>query len=218
MNLTRLLAVSALMLASLTAAPTMAQEGTAELAARDTWQTSQVLVRSGMKVEVAANATRQAEIFWLFVERTPNGRLRLLVKDTPDGTTKMTFLIQDNVCLGLAGEEVFQPPAPWMLGYYLFGQGLEPAMLLQWVLGLPGRDFSVDAEPAGVAMDKGHPTSIEQAGWRVDYEAWHDVVGGAPAIPSQFLLTGDQVEVRVSQINLDAHTVAPADYSEFKIM
>lgn len=214
----RALLASTFLLAGLAGTPAVAQTVSSTLEARDSWQSAQVLMRSGMKMEVAAREGSAAQVFWLFMERTPSGHMRVLVKDTPDGKDRLTLLIQGSRGLAIYGEDVFNPVAPWMIGNYLFEQSLEPAMLLQWSIGLPGKSFSVDAEVARVARGQGQVERIEQSGWKIDYTAWNTPEWSPIALPKQFTLTGETSTVKVTVLAMDAFEKAPADYSEFKIM
>lgn len=211
----RLIVVVALLFSLLASPALMAQERIVE---RDEWLSSQKLVRGALRVEVARTG-QSAEQFWLLFERTPNARIRMLVADHLDAKPRLTYLIHNTTVLGIAGEDVFSPGAPWMLGQYLFGQTLEPAMLVNWVAGLPGQDFQVGAELPLVEEAEGlDVVGIEQAGWTVRYEAWKDAAGDQPRLPQAFRVTGEGVEVRMSVEKLETYTTPPAGYSEFQIM
>lgn len=188
------------------------------LAARDAWYADQVLVRSAMRLDVRERGKDQAKTFWMFIERTPNGRSRVVIKDGIQSPTRMAFLVQDNANMAIAGEDVIAPAAAWMLGHYLFGQALEATMLLNWSMGLPGKDYSLDAEVAGVDVKDGALKGISQAGWQVAYGPWVQAGDGRPALPRQLRLVGDGAEVMVSVIQVETYDDAPEDYSEFKIM
>lgn len=208
---------SLMLLCALLVAPAaFAQEQT--LAERDVWLSQQKLVRGALKVEVAQSG-QAGEAFWLFFERTPHGRIRMLVADSAQAKPRLTYLIHDTTVLGIAGEHVFSPGAPWMLGQYLFGQTLEPGMLVNWVAGLPGVDYQVGAELAQVEVAEGlDVVGIEQAGWAVRYEAWKNASATQPRLPVSMVMTGRDVEVRVSVEKLETYTQPPAGYSEFQIM
>jgi hypothetical protein len=214
----RLLSIVCLVIALWVQAPTALAQSVSSMKERQTWASSQTLVRGAMKIEVDATASKPAQVLWLFFERTPHGRLRFIAKEDITGPTTLTFLVQDAVSMALSGEDVSAPAAPWMLGYYLFAQPMEPGMLLSWVMGLPGHDFQIDAKPAFVEQNKGRATRIEQAGWRVDYDTWTQAPEGALSVPSTFTVTGDGVAMRVALAKIETYLTPPPEYSEFKIM
>ena len=200
--------------------PSAAAQSIASMEDRQAWASSQVLVRGAMKVEVAATSTQVAQTFWLFFERTPNARVRIITKDQLDGPTRLTFLVQDKASLALSGEDVGNPAAPWMLGHYLFTQPMEPSMLLSWAMGVPGRDFQVDAPAAIVKQASGKPSRIEQAGWQVDYASWTDAAAGQLSVPATFSITSatSEIAMKVSLAKIETYLTPPEGYSEFKIL
>lgn len=198
--------------------PCVLAQSISSMEQRQSWQESQVLVRAAMKIELASTASKPSHTFWLFIERTPNGRMRMITKDTMDGPTKLTFLVQGNVCLALAGGDVGSPAAPWMLGHYLVGQSLEPSMLLAWVMGVPGRDFQVDAQKATVMQESGKASHIEQAGWKVSYDTWTQAKTGEPSVPATFDISRSGISMQVALAKIETYLTVPEGYSEFKIM
>ena len=70
--------------------------------------------------------------------------------------------------------------------------------LRHWILGVPSPEHALESLRVG---DKGLAQSIEQGGWRVDYESYH---GAEHPLPRKLLITKDDVKlvVLVSQWNI----------------
>lgn len=208
-------------IAILLSAPAFSAPPVRSMETREQWHQSLPLLRMAMEVEIQ-QAGKPAHTLWLIWERTPHGRQQIAIQDgslpADQAQEKQTvFLVQDKYAVAIQGEEVSPTAAPWMLGVNLFGQSLEPEMLLSWSLGMPGQDFALGALPAQVALNDDRLVRIEQAGWRVDYEAWSLPTPAHPSLPSRLRLSrGDTVlEVRVD--TWEPHLQLPADYQEFAI-
>lgn len=214
----RALLASTFLLAGLAGTPAVAQTAPTTLEARDSWQSAQVLIRSAMRMEVDTKDGRDTQVFWMFMERTPSGKMRVIIKDDLEGPNRLQMLIQDNRGMVIHGEDVFSPGTPWMLGTYLFDQMMEPAMLLEWSLGIPGKSFSVEPDIAEVVLDRGQVASVKQEGWAVDYLSWKPDQAGSVSLPDRFVIKGDYTTIHVTVDAMEAFEKAPADYSEFKIM
>lgn len=197
------------------------------LEARNAWLSGQALVRTAMRVWVSPRnpaaasgalpsvAAPSAE-FLMFIERTPHGRARVVIKDSISGPARLTYLVQDKISLAMSGEDVTQPAAPWMMGHYIFEQMLDPLMLLSWTMGLPGKDYAVGAPVAQLDVRDGALAGVAQAGWQVAYADWAST-SGRPALPRQVRLVGDRVEVVLQVADFEAFATPPSQYKEFEI-
>lgn len=185
-----------------------------ELAGRSEWQRSLALVQVGMEVEIQREGSAP-EGTWIYMERTPQGRMKVVRRKTPTTPTDLTFLVQGKTSLALAGDQVGQPPAPWMMGDYLFGESLEPEMLLAWTMGLPGPSYSVDSPPVDVVVKNGELSEIYQDGWQVSYAGWEEA--GPQFIPTQITARKGGLTVSARRHALDVFSKPPAEYKEFSI-
>lgn len=213
-----LAALVALLFSMPACAQTTASQGDAEaMAQRDTWQQGLVVLREGMAVQVERKGlpTRSHWVAW---ERTPNKHLRILVKDTPEAEKELTILVQDKRTMALMGDDVTAPAAPWMMGHQLFGEALEPIMLVNWTLGLPGQSFSVSAEPASIAFENGLPKTLVQDGWTVTFEEWAQASGPTPPLPQQLRACKNDTCLSITMAALQGYTALPEGYNEFRIM
>ena len=191
---------------------------TADLAARDTWQGAQAVLKLAVTMEILPQGSDTPKSLLMLIERTPHGRLEMVVRDPMAAEAPtITYLIHDGDTMQLIGDEVFRVPAPWMVGYDLFDQVLEPIMLVNWTLGLPGKDFSIEPELANVALDDDRLVYLEQSDWRVDYPAWTAAQNDRPALPQQVVLRGQQVTVRMTIASVEAFAQAPKGYVEFSL-
>lgn len=208
--------LSILLLCLATAFPALANSAQDTLATHEKWQKSAVVLRVAMQVEIERVGAPKATN-WIFMERTPNGRVLLITKQSPESPQDFAFLVQDNVSMALAGEKVHAPPAAWLMGNYLFEESLEPEILMSWAFGLPGRSYSVEPEHADVGVDGELIGSISQEGWNVAYETWGRMGQVDRDTPQMFRAQKGDLSLSFVVHSVEHYAAPPVDYTEFSI-
>ena len=193
-------------------------EGEQRLVSRAEWQQEQKLLRVSISLEVVTQG-QPPTTQWMFVERTPNHRLKVIFRDNPNQQEgQLTYLNHDGVMLAMRGEDVAQPIASWMVGTFMFGQNLDPNLLLSWVFGLPGKSYSVENPMADVVFKNDHLSVIRQEGWNINYSTWNFPQNHVPSLPQTFQACKADICLNVTTVELQSYTTVPVDYTEFKII
>lgn len=205
-----------LLLCLAAAFPALANSAQDTLSTHEKWQKSAVVLRVAMEVEIdRAGAPKTST--WIFMERTPNGRMLLITKQSPEAPQDFAFLVQDNVSLALAGDKTQAPPAAWLMGNYLFEESLEPEMLMAWAFGLPGRSYAVDRQPADVGVSGDLIASIAQEGWSVAYETWGRMGQVERDTPQMFRVQKGDLSLSFMVHSVEHYAAPPSGYTEFAI-
>src|SRR5690606_2691457 len=171
------------------------------------WQADQKLLRVSIAMEVVTQG-QPTTVKWMFVERTPSHRLKAIFRSQPDqDKDQLTYLNHDGVMLVMKGEDVTQPVASWMVGTFVFGQNLDPNLLLSWVLGVPGKSYSVEEPHAEVSFDQTALSVIQQEGWSVRYHTWKAPQGDAPSLPQTLRACKGDTCLNMTVVEYQAHTV-----------